>query len=587
MNSDEVMTGQQLQGLQGLPEELLDAVLRQLDASSRLQVFRTSKLLATALLQRFPRIKLTYPTQHDILGQHLRELAPFLTEVLQNRQHPKLHLTLRPEFGLLLDIRKRHKVEPAAAASDAARLKLTLSGRVEVDGEREFLSGLLPFPPTLTQLAVTHGPGPMALLPALAHLPSLHTLVMEGYVEGQQQLHALLARTQITHLELYGFRGLTSSRASADCSWRRLKVWRLDWVSAAYLPLHSLTHPLRLRQLVKDTGEPSVEVLAAAELNLCVHNKAGLVLDKGMYLSNATVNLLTEQYLSHSHRTAQQPTHPTVASSSHSGPSTSLASSSISAGQRGHQWGVTAAGGQALMQRLGPQKEIVMYAYFKRLDYFSTECVYAPFAARGFARDFIKDLEAARPSAILDLTRSTDHFAVSLAAQRSPGPAASPGTSLPTAPAAASLAPLHPATSSAASKQPCQVQCLSSRAAVVVGRRGPGPAGSPAGSLTSSAWVVLPPGSFNLSRQPLRPLSVSQQVAAPGAAPSPPPAGLEHSPQAPSPGVAPSPGQRPTTAVALDIEALQQAGGSQAAGSGRVGQVGGARQRGMTIVYQP
>ncbi|GFH20408.1 cytoplasmic tRNA adenylyltransferase 1, partial [Haematococcus lacustris] len=72
------------------------------------------------------------------------------------------------------------------------------------------------------------------------------------------------------------------------------------------------------------------------------------------------------------------------------------------------------------------QKEIVMYAYFRRLDYFSTECVYAPFAARGFARDFIKDLEAARPSAILDLIRSADHFAASLAAQRSPGTAASP-----------------------------------------------------------------------------------------------------------------------------------------------------------------
>lgn len=28
------------------------------------------------------------------------------------------------------------------------------------------------------------------------------------------------------------------------------------------------------------------------------------------------------------------------------------------------------------------EKEIVMYAYFKKLDYFSTECVYAPFAAR-------------------------------------------------------------------------------------------------------------------------------------------------------------------------------------------------------------
>lgn len=34
-----------------------------------------------------------------------------------------------------------------------------------------------------------------------------------------------------------------------------------------------------------------------------------------------------------------------------------------------------------------------MYAYYKKLDYFSTECIYAPFAARGFARDFVKDLE--------------------------------------------------------------------------------------------------------------------------------------------------------------------------------------------------
>jgi hypothetical protein len=39
------------------------------------------------------------------------------------------------------------------------------------------------------------------------------------------------------------------------------------------------------------------------------------------------------------------------------------------------------------------EKEIVMYAFFKKLDYFSTECVYAPFAARGAAREFVKDLE--------------------------------------------------------------------------------------------------------------------------------------------------------------------------------------------------
>ncbi|GMH43199.1 hypothetical protein BSKO_11121 [Bryopsis sp. KO-2023] len=58
------------------------------------------------------------------------------------------------------------------------------------------------------------------------------------------------------------------------------------------------------------------------------------------------------------------------------------------------------------------EKEIVMYAYFKKLDYFSTECIYSPFAARGLARDFVKDLEATRPSAILDLIRSAEQFRI-------------------------------------------------------------------------------------------------------------------------------------------------------------------------------
>ena len=43
------------------------------------------------------------------------------------------------------------------------------------------------------------------------------------------------------------------------------------------------------------------------------------------------------------------------------------------------------------------EKEIVMYAYFKKLDYFSTECIYAPYAARGFAREYVKDLEVGPP----------------------------------------------------------------------------------------------------------------------------------------------------------------------------------------------
>jgi cytoplasmic tRNA 2-thiolation protein 1 len=57
------------------------------------------------------------------------------------------------------------------------------------------------------------------------------------------------------------------------------------------------------------------------------------------------------------------------------------------------------------------EKEIVMYAYFRKLDYFSTECVYSPNAYRGFARDFIKQLEAARPESILDVIRAGTELA--------------------------------------------------------------------------------------------------------------------------------------------------------------------------------
>lgn len=54
-----------------------------------------------------------------------------------------------------------------------------------------------------------------------------------------------------------------------------------------------------------------------------------------------------------------------------------------------------------------------MYAYFKKLDYFSTECIYSPNAYRGFAREFIKDLERMRPRAILDIIKSGENFRIS------------------------------------------------------------------------------------------------------------------------------------------------------------------------------
>lgn len=58
------------------------------------------------------------------------------------------------------------------------------------------------------------------------------------------------------------------------------------------------------------------------------------------------------------------------------------------------------------------EKEIVMYAYLRRLDYFSTECIYAPNAYRGHARAFLKDLEALRPQSIVDIVRSGEALQV-------------------------------------------------------------------------------------------------------------------------------------------------------------------------------
>lgn len=58
------------------------------------------------------------------------------------------------------------------------------------------------------------------------------------------------------------------------------------------------------------------------------------------------------------------------------------------------------------------EKEIVMYSYFKKLDYFSTECIYSPNAYRGHARTFLKDLESIRPSCIVDIIQSGESMAI-------------------------------------------------------------------------------------------------------------------------------------------------------------------------------
>uniref|UniRef100_A0A1I7VDY5 Cytoplasmic tRNA 2-thiolation protein 1 n=1 Tax=Loa loa TaxID=7209 RepID=A0A1I7VDY5_LOALO len=52
------------------------------------------------------------------------------------------------------------------------------------------------------------------------------------------------------------------------------------------------------------------------------------------------------------------------------------------------------------------EKDIVMYAHFNGLDYFSTECRYAPDSFRNYVRMYVKKLERLQPKAILDLIKS-------------------------------------------------------------------------------------------------------------------------------------------------------------------------------------
>jgi cytoplasmic tRNA 2-thiolation protein 1 len=47
-----------------------------------------------------------------------------------------------------------------------------------------------------------------------------------------------------------------------------------------------------------------------------------------------------------------------------------------------------------------------MYAYFRKLVYFSTECVFAPNAYRGHARMLLKDLEKVDPAVIMNIIQS-------------------------------------------------------------------------------------------------------------------------------------------------------------------------------------
>ncbi|KAL6759976.1 hypothetical protein V8C86DRAFT_1184023 [Haematococcus lacustris] len=382
------------------------------------------KLLATTLsaVELCPAVthlSISFPEETSCIWAHGHSTAlaasfPSLTNlslgflILWSTHLSRLvsHLALVPRLKYL-DISEatiQERMQPAASPFTGSRLQqLSLPW-----GDWDFTPHLAPLAPHLTQLAVhapmsddgEHVSSPISLsslaaavgsltllqsleldisndswlspvselLPVLAGLPSLHTLLLPQSVVTGYQVTKLLACTQITRLQAWRlfYLGFTDCTSGTSCNLRQLELYDMDWDTAAKAPLHSLTHPLRLTELgvraEQDTevmaGDVRFTRLAAAEHNLCVCNKAGLEVEL-MYLHIADMDLLTKLYLSHSRPDAQQAPHRAVASSNlpsssrPEGPVTTGGAGS-SAWHGGQQPGGSAAGGQAIMQRLGP-----------------------------------------------------------------------------------------------------------------------------------------------------------------------------------------------------------------------------------------
>ncbi|KAJ9533511.1 hypothetical protein QJQ45_026593 [Haematococcus lacustris] len=108
--------------------------------------------------------------------------------------------------------------------------------------------------------------GSLEGLPELLQaLPQLHTLQLPGATVQDQHLDTLLAATQITSVQFGIVHGLDVPRADAPCSWQQLQVTRtMDCISAACLPLHSLTQPLNVKCLCIGEDDVSGTDTAAA-----------------------------------------------------------------------------------------------------------------------------------------------------------------------------------------------------------------------------------------------------------------------------------------------------------------------------------
>ncbi|KAJ9514404.1 hypothetical protein QJQ45_012375 [Haematococcus lacustris] len=242
-------------------------------------------------------------------------LGHFITLTASQLHDLVSHQTLSQRLQHL-DIRGAHIINPSIPGLFVGS---RLQGLVNYDEAWTCLPHLAPLAPFLTQLTLydandDHSPASLAaavvqltclrslhldtavacftdVLPLLTSLTSLHTLELPRIsVAGQEQVDALLAATQITRLQLRKISGMTASKASTACNWQQLCPKDFDWSTAAYLPLHSLTHPLHILRLDLN-GDTDDQLVAAAERNLCVSSRAGVVVES-MVVSGTWVDRL-------------------------------------------------------------------------------------------------------------------------------------------------------------------------------------------------------------------------------------------------------------------------------------------------------
>ncbi|KAJ9523732.1 hypothetical protein QJQ45_020167 [Haematococcus lacustris] len=120
-------------------------------------------------------------------------------------------------------------------------------------------------------------------LPQLVQcLPSLHSLRLPPLHLRDQDMGPLLAITQLTHILPLFQSQLSRSYAHAACGWRHLDrqgiVGPELLETLAYLPLHSLTHPLHIPELLVDANQATADLATAVMDNVASQCKVPVII---------------------------------------------------------------------------------------------------------------------------------------------------------------------------------------------------------------------------------------------------------------------------------------------------------------------